>query len=60
MKFSRPGGRVKSTPRAETAPERRSERRNEAPSVSEKAFYRARLSFTKSDFVEPDFVPGYN
>jgi hypothetical protein len=59
MNSSRPNGR-KPSPRAVTAPERRSSGRTDAPTRVAKAFYRARLSFTKSEHLEPDFVPGYN
>ena len=59
MNSSRLNGR-KPSPRAVTAPERRSSRRSDKPARVGKSFYRASLSFTKSERVEPDFVPGYN
>lgn len=59
MNSPRPTGR-KPIPRSDTAPERRRTRRTGAESRTGKSFYRARPSFTTSDFLEPDFVPGYN
>jgi hypothetical protein len=59
MNVPRPTGR-KPSPRADTAPERRRNRRDGDVARIGKAFCRGRSIFTASDFLEPDFVPGYN